>query len=203
MRGPGETNLELNRRIVEQQIHKKGEALKKLKKQRELNRQNRTQNDKPIISIVGYTNSGKSSLLNLLAKSDVYVKNELFATLDTTTRNAWLEDKKEVLLIDTVGFINNLPHEFIEAFASTLEESLYADLLLHVVDISDPNKDSHIKVTNEVLKSIGCNSPVIMVYNKCDKVENIEKDVDSIYISVKDNKGINLLKQKIINMLFK
>lgn len=202
MRGPGETKLELNRRIVEQQIQKKGEELKKLKRQRDLNRKNRSRNDKPIVSIVGYTNSGKSSLLNLLAKSDVYVKNELFATLDTTTRNVWLESGKEVLFIDTVGFINNLPHEFIEAFASTLEESLYADLLLHVVDISNPNKDNHIKVTNEVLKNIGCKSPVIMVYNKCDKVEGIEKDDNGVYISVKENKGIDKLKEKIIEKLF-
>ena len=119
-----------------------------------MNRKNRSRNDKPIVSIVGYTNSGKSSLLNLLAKSDVYVKNELFATLDTTTRNVWLESGKEVLFIDTVGFINNLPHEFIEAFASTLEECVYSDLILHVVDVSNPEHKNHIKVTEEVLNDI-------------------------------------------------
>lgn len=203
MRGPGETKLELNRRIVESQIVKKSEELKKLKKQRELNRQSRQKNSKPIISIVGYTNSGKSSLLNLLAKSEVYVKDELFATLDTTTRNVWLGDKMEVLMIDTVGFINNLPHEFIEAFASTLEESIYADLILHVVDISNPNYKNHIKVTNEVLSKLKCTSPVIMVYNKCDKMQEVQKDGEGVYISVKEHKNINELKDKIIEKLFK
>ena len=201
MRGPGETKLELNRRIVESQIQKKSEDLKKLKKQRDLNRQSRQKNSKPIISIVGYTNSGKSTLLNLLAKSDVYVKDELFATLDTTTRNVWLGDGKEVLMIDTVGFINNLPHEFIEAFASTLEESIYSDLILHVVDISNPNYKNHIKVTNEVLDKLNCKSPVIMVYNKCDK-EVINDENSGVMISAKTGKGIDKLKETIIKKLF-
>lgn len=202
MRGPGETKLELNRRIVEQNIQKKAEELKKLKKQRALNRENRIRNSKPTISIVGYTNSGKSTLLNLLAKSSVYVKDELFATLDTTTRNVWLGDNREVLCTDTVGFINNLPHEFIEAFASTLEESVYADLLLHVVDISNPDYLSHIKVTNQVLNSLGCKSPIIMVYNKCDKIDIDNRDPNAIYISAKNNLGIDKLREKIISILF-
>lgn len=202
MRGPGETKLELNKRIVEQNIQKKSEELKKLKKQRELNRKSRRENSKPVISIVGYTNSGKSTLLNLLAKTNVYAKDELFATLDTTTRNVWLEDKKEVLFTDTVGFINNLPHEFIEAFSSTLEESVYADLILHVVDISNPNFENHIKVTNEVLDKLGCNNPRIMVYNKCDKIAPEERENNAIYISAKTGEGIDSLKKKIIEVLF-
>ncbi|MBE5757551.1 MAG: GTPase HflX [Clostridiales bacterium] len=201
MRGPGETKLELNRRIVESQIQKKTEDLKKLKKQRDLNRKNRQKNDKPIIAIVGYTNSGKSTLLNKLAKSSVYVKDELFATLDTTTRNVWLQDGKEVLMIDTVGFINNLPHEFIEAFSSTLEESIYADLILHVVDISNPNYKSHIAVTNEVLRNLQCKSPVVMVYNKCDK-EMAGDENNGVYVSAMTGVGLDNLKQKIIDMLF-
>lgn len=203
MRGPGETKLELNKRIVEQNIQKKTEELKKLKKQRALNRQSRRQNSKPIVSIVGYTNSGKSTLLNLLAKTNTYVKDELFATLDTTTRNVWLGDRKEVLFTDTVGFINNLPHEFIEAFASTLEESVYADLILHVVDVSNVNYQSHINVTNEVLKKLNCDVPILMVYNKCDKCEDLIKDRNSIYISAKTGVGIDNLKEKIIEILFK
>ena len=202
MRGPGETKLELNRRMVEQNIQKKSDDLAKLKKQRELNRKSRVKNSKPTVSIVGYTNSGKSTLLNLLAKSDVYVKDELFATLDTTTRNVWLGDKKEVLFTDTVGFINNLPHEFIEAFSSTLEESIYADLILHVVDISDPNHHEHIKVTNDVLNKLQCTSPVLMIYNKCDKYTG-DKDQNTIYISAKNNTGIDNLKNKIVEILFK
>ncbi len=186
MRGPGETKLELNRRIVEQNIQKKSEELKKLKQIRALNRESRIKNSKPTISIVGYTNSGKSTLLNLLAKSDVYVKNELFATLDTTTRNVYLGDGKEVLMTDTVGFINNLPHEFIEAFASTLEECVYSKLILHVVDISNPNFMDHIAVTNKVLAGLGCKSPVIMVFNKCDSLKvrdsrNVLINDDNVY----------------------
>ena len=118
-------------------------------------------------------------------------------------RNVWLGDKMEVLMIDTVGFINNLPHEFIEAFASTLEESIYADLILHVVDISNPNYKNHIKVTNEVLSKLKCTSPVIMVYNKCDKMQEVQKDGEGVYISVKEHKNINELKDKIIEKLFK
>ena len=202
MRGPGETKLELNRRIVEQNIQKKSEELEKLKLQRSLNRQKRLKNNKPTVSIVGYTNSGKSTLLNILAKTDVYVKNELFATLDTTTRNVWLGENKEILCTDTVGFINNLPHEFIEAFASTLEESVYSDLILHVVDISDPNYNNHIEVTNKVLHNLKCSSPVLMVYNKCDKLPNLVKDKNYIYISALKGIGIEQLKNKIKDILF-
>ena len=208
MRGPGETKLELNRRVVEQNIIKKGDELKKLKKQRALNRKSRRENSKPIVSIVGYTNSGKSTLTNLLAKTNVYVKDELFATLDTTTRNVWLGEGKEVLFTDTVGFINNLPHEFIEAFASTLEESIYCDLILHVVDISNPKYLSHIKVTQEVLSKLGSQAPVIMVYNKCDKLniqqlsELREKLEQGVFISAKTNMGVVELKDRVVEMLF-
>ncbi|MGN0960932.1 MAG: GTPase HflX [Christensenellales bacterium] len=208
MRGPGETKLELNRRIVEQNIIKKSEELKKLKQHRELNRKNRKENSKPIVSIVGYTNSGKSTLLNNLAKTDVYVKDELFATLDTTTRSVWLAYGKEILCTDTVGFINNLPHEFIEAFASTLEESIYANLIIHVVDISNKDKERHIEVTNKVLNNLGCNSPMLMVYNKCDKISKEELEnfklshPKDIFISAKENSGIETLKDKMRFILF-
>jgi len=157
---------------------------------------------------VGYTNSGKSTLLNNLAKSDVYVKDELFATLDTTTRNVWLSYGKEVLCTDTVGFINNLPHEFVEAFASTLEESIYADLILHVVDISNPDYLKHIKVTEDVLNKLGCNSPIIMVYNKCDKLSSEDlnelkiKHQSGVFISARSNDGVVQLKEVIEKMMF-
>ncbi|MBQ7351685.1 MAG: GTPase HflX [Clostridia bacterium] len=208
MRGPGETKLELNRRIVEQNIVKKTEELKKLSKHRELNRKSRRENSKPTVSIVGYTNSGKSTLLNLIAKADVYVKNELFATLDTTTRNVWLGYGKEILCTDTVGFINNLPHEFVEAFASTLEESVFADLILHVVDASNNEFKNHINVTNKVLQGLGCNSPVLMVFNKIDNLESDEIDTikieypNAVFISAKQSIGIEELKEKIISVLF-
>ncbi len=206
MRGPGETKLELNRRVVENNIIKKSNELKKLKQHRELNRKNRKVNTNPTISIVGYTNSGKSSLLNLLAKDDIYAKDELFATLDTTSRKVWLGDKKEVIITDTVGFISNLPHEFIEAFSSTLEECIYSDLLLLVVDISNPSYESQIKVSLDVLEKLGSSVPIIKVYNKCDKVditEFKEKLNDGIIISVKTNYGIENLKQKIKNFFKK
>lgn len=208
MRGPGETKLELNRRIVEQNIVKKTEELKKLTKHRALNRKSRRENVKPTVSIVGYTNSGKSTLLNLLAKTDVYVKDELFATLDTTTRNVWLGYGKEVLCTDTVGFINNLPHEFVEAFASTLEESVFADLILHVVDISNKDYPKHIEVTNGVITKLGCQSPIVMVYNKIDKIPNdvVEEfkhlHKEGVFVSAKDNKGMEELKETLINLLF-
>ena len=204
MRGPGETKLELNRRIVENNIIKLSRDLEDLKKKRALNRSSRAKNIKPVVSIVGYTNSGKSSLLNLLAKSDAYVQNELFATLDTTSRNVWLGQNKEIILTDTVGFINNLPHEFIDAFGSTLEECVYSDLLLHVVDVSNPNFENHIKVTNDVLKKIGCSAPFLMVFNKIDKVEtfDVPKEINEwVEISVKKQKNINNLKNKIIQLL--
>lgn len=205
MRGPGETKLETNRRVVENEIQKKSAELKKLTSHRDLNRKRRMSNSKKIVAIVGYTNSGKSSLLNLLSKEEIYVKNELFATLETTTRKAWLGDGKEVLLIDTVGFINNLPHEFIEAFGSTLEECVYADLLLHVVDYSHPNYKNHTKTTLDLLKKLGATAPIITVYNKIDKFKAgfvVEDDhKDSIYISVKKQTNIENLKSSIKSKL--
>ena len=151
-------------------IIKKSNELKQLKQHRDLNRKSRRQNSKPIISIVGYTNSGKSSLLNLLAKDNIYAKDELFATLDTTSRNVWLGNGTEVVITDTVGFINNLPHEFIEAFASTLEECIYSDLLLLVVDVSNPSYINQMNVSMDVLTKLGSKVPMIIVYNKIDKV---------------------------------
>lgn len=207
MRGPGETKIELNRRIVENNILKKGRELKKLKEQRQVNRQTRVKAGKPMVAIVGYTNSGKSSLLNLLAKENVFVENELFATLDTTSRNIWLAPDKEVVLTDTVGFINNLPHEFIDAFGSTLEESKYADLLVHVVDISNSNYLQQMEVTINVLKKLGANAPILTVYNKIDKLDEnselINSDINGIYISVKKQINIDTLKNKIISSIWK
>jgi len=204
MRGPGETQLELNRRVIAENILKKKRDLENLKKQRQLNRNERVKNQKPLVAIVGYTNSGKSTLMNLLTKADVYAKNELFATLDTTTRNMFI-DGKQILLIDTVGFIKNLPTEFIEAFGSTLEESKFANLLLNVIDVSDTSYEEQQKVTLDTLKRIGANARVLTVYNKIDKLPKgteLPSGKDIVCISAEKNIGIENLKKTIIDMLF-
>jgi len=137
----------------------------------------------------------------LLAKENIYAKDELFATLDTTTRTVWFDNGKEIIFTDTVGFINNLPHEFIEAFSSTLEESIYCDLLLLVADISNPNYKDQIEVSLSVLDKIGATAPIIKVYNKVDKVnldDILEETEDGVLISVKSGYGIENLKKKII-----
>ncbi|HBB44597.1 MAG TPA: GTPase HflX [Clostridiales bacterium] len=203
MRGPGETKIEINRRVVEKRIFEKEKQLKKLKEERDLRRQKRKQSQKPLVALVGYTNSGKSTLLNTLTKANVLAKDMLFATLDTTTRELWLGLNKEIMVVDTVGFVSNLPHELVDAFSSTLEETLYANLLVNVVDISNPHHEEQEKVVFDVLKDLGVkDTPIVTVYNKIDKVENLQKQPDKIYISAKQNIGLEELKQKIVEILF-
>ena len=207
MRGPGETKLELNRRIVEDNIVKLSRELQKLKDKRALNRSSRLKSKKSV-AIVGYTNSGKSTLMNVLSRADIYAKDELFATLDTTTRTVWLGDKKEVVFTDTVGFIKNLPHEFIEAFSSTLEESVYSTLLMHVIDASSPTRLSQEKTVLETLQKLHCTQPIITVYNKIDKLSDDDlkalkkQHKDCVFISAKTGEGVDELKEKIANILF-
>ena len=168
-RGPGETKLEVDRRLIHERIgHLKGE-LKDVERHREITRQQREKNHVPVAAIVGYTNAGKSTLLNRLTGADVPEEDKLFATLDPTTRSLALSGKEEVLLTDTVGFIRKLPHHLIEAFRSTLEEARYADLIIHVVDCSNPQMELQMHVVYETLARLGVtDQPVITVFNKAD-----------------------------------
>ena len=178
MRGPGETQIETDRRIIQDKISKLKEQLKKVDKQMASQRGNRGSLVR--ISLVGYTNVGKSTLMNLLAKSDVFAENKLFATLDTTVRKVVIENVP-FLLSDTVGFIRKLPHQLVEAFKSTLDEVREADILMHVVDISHPNFEDHIRVVEETLKDIkAIDKPIFVVFNKIDAYRYEEYDEFSL-----------------------
>ncbi|MBQ8749987.1 MAG: GTPase HflX [Clostridia bacterium] len=205
MRGPGESEIELQKRIIKENILDIEAKIKTLKNQREVLRKKRKDSKEKLVAIVGYTNAGKSTLLNTMTKADVYADDKLFATLDTTTRKIFVSYDKRFLITDTVGFVSKLPHEFIEAFQATLEEANSADLILNVVDSSDKHYKEHLKVTNEVLEKIGAgNIPKLVVYNKVDQCQDSEilDDDNKIKISAKKNQSIDDLKQKIVGMLF-
>jgi GTP-binding protein HflX len=168
-RGPGETKLELDRRKLDKRVHLLKERLEQLSRQREVRRRARNRADVLSVSIVGYTNAGKSTLFNRLTRADVYVADQLFATLDTTSRRMFTEEPGEIVVSDTVGFIRHLPHSLVAAFRSTLEETIQADLLLHVVDANNANRDDQIAEVNKVLKEIGAaDIPQVLVFNKID-----------------------------------
>lgn len=207
-RGPGEKKLEVDRRLIRDRISILKQELENVKRTRETERQLRIRNRIPVVSIVGYTNAGKSTLLNHLTNANVLEEDKLFATLDPTTRNLTMESGQQILLTDTVGFIRKLPHHLIEAFRSTLEEAKYADIILHVVDSSNPDAYTQMHIVYKTLKDLGVQDKVIITaFNKQDKVEedNIIKDFHSDYtikISAKTGKGINeLLKliEKVLN----
>jgi len=173
-RGPGETKLETDKRIVRDKITRLKRELAELQKNRDVARQKRTKNNMFCIALVGYTNAGKSTLFNKLTNADIYADDKLFATLDTTTRKLCLHELGiEILLSDTVGFIKNLPHELIEAFKSTLDEVVNADLILNVCDFCDKNVDEHIAVTEGLLHDMRVAAPVIRVYNKIDQEDGV------------------------------
>lgn len=170
-RGPGEKKLELDRRLIKNRISQLNHELKDVIRHRELTREQRKHNSIPVVAIVGYTNAGKSTLLNTLTNANVLQEDQLFATLDPTTRNLKLPSRQEILLTDTVGFIRKLPHHLIQAFKSTLEEAKYADVILHVVDASNPQRDEHMHVVYETLRRLEVmNKPVITVFNKMDRL---------------------------------
>ena len=203
MRGDGETQLETDRRRVQDRISKIGRELDVVKRQRSTQRQGRQRNLWPLASIVGYTNAGKSTLLNSLTGAEVLAEDKLFATLDPTTRRLKLPTNQNVLLTDTVGFIRKLPHGLVEAFKATLEEVVQADLLLHVVDSSHPQADEHIDAVNTVLEEIGAaGKPTIMVFNKIDRLESgarqfVERYPNSVGISAKTGEGLPQLLQEL------
>ncbi len=204
MRGPGETKLEMDKRVIKDSIVKLEKEIAKLKSNRQLQKSERKKNRIKQVAIVGYTNAGKSTLMNTITKAGIYADDLLFATLDTTSRTLWLGENKKVVLVDTVGFIDKLPHAFIQAFNATLEETKDADLLLHVVDIADPHYKEKIEVVNKVLKEIGASDiPTILVYNKIDKLQGpFEVPKDVICLSAKNNKGVEILKAEIEEKLF-
>lgn len=200
-RGPGETKLESDRRHIRTRIAALEDEIREIKKHRELLRKRRDKDGVITGAIVGYTNAGKSTLLNRLTDAGVFAEDKLFATLDTTSRAIVLEDNRKIILIDTVGFIRKLPHYLIEAFKSTLEEAAEADFLIHVTDCATPDADNRVTVVNGVLKEIGAGAkPVINVFNKCD-VDNTyipnTTDGTNVFISAKTGYGIDKLMDAI------
>lgn len=201
-RGPGETQLELDRRKLDKRVHLLKERLEKLKHQRDVQRRSRNRSGVFSVSIVGYTNAGKSTLFNRLTKSSVYVANQLFATLDTTSRRMYAEGEGEIVVSDTVGFIRHLPHGLVAAFRSTLEETIQADLLLHVVDASNPNRDDQVAEVNKVLVEINAGEiPQLLVLNKVDLADmlpGVERDeygrITRIFLSAKSGAGLDELR---------
>lgn len=203
-RGPGETKLEINKRTARERMYRLRKELEEIEKRREVTRKNRQENDKFTVALVGYTNAGKSTLFNLLTNSDIYADDKLFATLDTTVRKLEIGEGIEILICDTVGFINDLPHSLLNAFKSTLEEAACADLLLNVCDASDPNVTNHIEVTERTLAELNTCAPTIRVYNKCDKLSDtanlssmLNERTSSIFVSALTGKNIDVLRDKI------
>lgn len=196
MRGPGEKKLEMDRRLIRDRVSRLGDELEAIEQNRSTNRSKRTKSGIPVAAIVGYTNAGKSTLLNRLTGSDILSADMLFATLDPTTRVFKFENGQELLLTDTVGFIRKLPHHLIEAFHSTLEEACYADFIIHVVDSSNPDAPAHMHVVYETLKKLGVkDKPVITLFNKSDvaadpglKDLNCEKYLN---VSAKTGEGLD------------
>ncbi|WP_443115004.1 GTPase HflX [Herbaspirillum seropedicae] len=205
LRGPGETQLETDRRLLGERVKALRAVLAKLRRQHATQRRARGRNETFSVSLVGYTNAGKSTIFNALAKAGVYAANQLFATLDTTSRRVYLGEVGHVVISDTVGFIRELPHQLVEAFRATLEETIHADLLLHVVDAASPVRMEQIEEVNLVLKEIGADHvPQILVWNKIDAAglePTVEYDeygkIQRVFVSAKSGAGLDLLREAI------
>lgn len=205
LRGPGETQLETDRRLLGERVKALRAKLEKLQKQRQTQRRSRGRNNTFSVSLVGYTNAGKSTLFNTMVKARVYAADQLFATLDTTSRRIYLGDAGQVVISDTVGFIRELPHQLVASFRATLEETIHADLLLHVVDAASPARMEQIEQVNLVLKEIGADHiPQILVWNKIDAVgldPILERDeyakIRRVFISAQTGQGLDLLRHAI------
>ena len=206
-RGPGEKKLEMDRRLIKSRIAQLNRELKDVKRHREVTREQRSRNYVPVVAIVGYTNAGKSTLLNKLTGADILAEDKLFATLDPTTRGLKLPSGQEILLTDTVGFIRKLPHHLIEAFRSTLEEAKYADIILHVVDVSNPQMEQQMYTVYETLYQLGVQEkPILTAFNKQDRLEEVFtvrdfKADDTVKISARTGEGLGILKEKLETVL--
>jgi len=210
LRGPGETQLESDRRLLRVRVRQIKSRLEKVRNQRHLARRSRQRADMPGISLVGYTNTGKSTLFNLLTESQVYAADQLFATLDPTVRRVDIPDLGAVTLADTVGFIRHLPHKLVEAFRATLEESANADLLLHIIDAQSPERDEQIQQVQNVLQEIDAGDVrMLEVYNKVDLLDNVDPHIQRdeqgkptrVWISAYKQQGIALLQQAVAELL--
>ena len=207
MKGPGETQIETDRRMIGDRIAVLRRKLSEIDKQREIQRKGR--NEAVKISLVGYTNAGKSTLMNALSDAEVFAENRLFATLDTTTRSVFLEENKKVLISDTVGFIRKLPHKLVESFKSTLDEVRESNLLMHVVDITHPCYEDHIRVVNQTLLELGVHDkPILMVFNKVDAL--VERDLigallseypQAVAVSAQRGIGLSQLREKLMGLI--
>lgn len=206
-RGPGEKKLETDRRYIKERIAELNREAQDIRTHRELLRAQRSKKGAPVVSLVGYTNAGKSTIINTLTDAGVLAEDKLFATLDTTTRKVELPGGTEIMLTDTVGFIQKLPHHLIQAFRATLEELKYADILLHVVDASNPNRQEHMQVVYQTLRDLGCqDTPVITVFNKmdCDVELPLPPDTtarDTVQVSAAKGEGLEEMLLRVEKLL--
>ena len=209
IKGPGEMKLEIYRRRIKEKIHRLKKSIEGIERHREIIRKSRKRKNLPIVAVIGYTNVGKTSIINKMSSSELYVANKLFSTLDPATRGVYLRENKMCLMTDTVGLLHNIPHHMIEAFKSTLEEVSFADLILCVYDSSSPNMDRQYNTVIEVLKLLSCeDKPRIDVYNKLDLLQPEDLHIlknryqETVFVSAHSGEGLDVLKKRIGEVLY-